>query len=147
MAVGRDAVQGGDVGPGGFIFVEIPVRSLQRAADFYAALFGWSFEVDDEAESWNFTPGRGGPMGRITMRRAAHGQGVLVFVAVDDVNATISRAIELGGGTSEPTTRIDVGEYAVFTDPDGTRIGLFHSHLAGRRQPGGLPGTSQRDED
>lgn len=100
---------------GSIVFVEIPVRRLARAADFSAGLFGWTFETDEQADSWYFTSGTVGPMGQITTRRPAGGVGTLVFVAVDDIGATVKCAIELGGGTGEQRTQVhpDVGEYAV----------------------------------
>jgi predicted enzyme related to lactoylglutathione lyase len=132
---------------GSIVFVEIPVRRLARAADFYAGLFGWTFEVDEQAESWYFTSGGAGPMGCITTRRPAGGVGTLVFVAIDDIGTTVKRAIELGGGTGEQTTRVhpEVGDYAVLIDPDGTRIGVFHSFLRGHRARPDLPGTTRRN--
>ena len=83
---------------GAIIFVEIPVRDLARAADFYAGLFGWSFEDDENVEGWHFTPGSGGPMGRIVTSRPAGVGGVRFTVAVADIAGTTSRAIALGGG-------------------------------------------------
>jgi len=74
-------------------------------------------------------------------------RGGLVFVAVDDISTTVKRATELGGGTGEQTTRVhpDVGDYAVLIDPDGTRIGVFHSFLRSHRSRPDLPGTTQRN--
>ncbi|HEY3002654.1 MAG TPA: VOC family protein [Kribbellaceae bacterium] len=132
--------------PGSIVFVEIPVRRLARAADFYAGLFGWTFEVDEQADSWYFTSGGAGPMGRITTHRPAGGQGTLVYVAVDDISTTVKRAIELGGGTAgQGQVDPDVGDYAVLIDPDGTRIGVFHSVLRGHRSRPDFPGTTRRN--
>jgi predicted enzyme related to lactoylglutathione lyase len=119
---------------GSIMFVEIPVRDLGRAADFYAGLFGWSFEHEDDADGWFFTSGGRGPMGRITIGRPAGHDGVRVTVAVDDVAATTRRAIELGGGTAEAdkTGRSDIGEWSVLIDPDGNRFGIFHGRIRGR---------------
>src|SRR5882672_9403425 len=78
---------------GSIMFVEIPVRDLGRAADFYAGLFGWSFEHEDDADGWFFTSGGRGPMGRITIGRPAGHDGVRVTVAVNDIAATTRRAI------------------------------------------------------
>jgi predicted enzyme related to lactoylglutathione lyase len=119
---------------GSIVLVEIPVRDLTRAADFYAGLFGWSFEPDD-ADGWFFTTGSGGPMGRITVGRPAGGDGVRVTVAVSDVAASAHRAIALGGGTTEASNSgsSDIGEWTVLIDPDGNRFGIFCGKLRGRR--------------
>ena len=116
------------------MFVEIPVRDLSRAADFYAGVFGWSFEQDDMATSWLFTTPGGGPMGAITTDRPAARDGVRIVVAVDDVSAATRRAIAFGGGTAETDRSIspDVGEFKVLNDLDGNRLVVFHGTL-GRR--------------
>jgi hypothetical protein len=119
---------------GSILFVEIPVRDLKRAADFYAGLFGWSFEPDD-TDCWFFTTGSGGPMGRITVERPAGRDGIRLTVAVPDVAASTRRAIELGGGTApgSSSTDSDVGEWMLLIDPDGNRFGVFRGKLRGRR--------------
>ena len=127
---------------GSIVFVEIPVRDLTRAADFYAGLFGWSFEHDD-ADEWLFTTGAGGPMGRITIGRTAGRDGVRLTVAVNDVAASTRRTIELGGGTAEAGSSgsSDVGEWTVLIDPDGNRFGIFHGRMRGRHHDRKRSGT------
>jgi predicted enzyme related to lactoylglutathione lyase len=126
---------------GSILFVEIPVRDLTRAADFYAGLFGWSFEHDD-ADGWLFTTGHGGPTGRITIGRPAGRDGVRVTVAVDDLAASTRRALELGGGTAEVDSSgsSDVGEWTLLIDPDGNRFGIFHGRMRGRDHGRKRPG-------
>jgi predicted enzyme related to lactoylglutathione lyase len=122
---------------GSITFVEIPVRDLNHAADFYAGVFGWSFEHDDVATSWFFTTPGGGPMGAITTDRPAARDGLRIAVAVDDVSAATRRAIALGGGTAETDRSLssDVGEFRLLIDPDGNRFVVFHGTL-GRRDTG-----------
>jgi predicted enzyme related to lactoylglutathione lyase len=119
---------------GSITFVEIPVRDLNRAADFYAGMFGWSFEHDDAATAWMFTTPGGGPMGAITTDRPAARDGARIVVAVDDVSAAAGRAITLGGGTAETDQSLsrDVGEFKLLVDPDGNRFVVIHIAL-GRR--------------
>jgi predicted enzyme related to lactoylglutathione lyase len=119
---------------GSIVLVEIPVRDLTRSADFYAGLFGWSFEPAD-AGGWFFTTGSGGPMGCITVGRPSGRDGVRVTVAVRDVAASTRRAIALGGGTTDArySGSSDVGEWTVLIDPDGNRFGIFHGKLRGHR--------------
>lgn len=119
---------------GSIVLVEIPVRDLTRAADFYAGLFGWSFEHDD-SDGWFFTTGSDGPMGRITVGRPSGRDGVRVTVAVRDVAASTRRAIALGGGTADASNSgsSDIGEWRVLIDPDGNRFGIFRGTLRGRR--------------
>jgi predicted enzyme related to lactoylglutathione lyase len=115
---------------GAIIFVEIPVRNLERAADFYAAMFGWSFE-DGSDSDWLFASGSGGPMGRITTSRPCGLEGIRFTVAVSDIERATSRAIALGGGTvaGSASSVADVGDFALLVDPDGNRFGIFHGNL------------------
>ena len=126
---------------GSIIFVEIPVRDLARAADFYAGLFGWSFENDDNVERWYFTSGGRGPMGAITTSRPAGRDGVRLSIAVADVTATVSRAIKLGGGTGDSSSAgvSDIGRHALLIDPDGNRFRIFQGKLGGRHKGRGTP--------
>lgn len=113
---------------GSIIFVEIPVRDLGRAANFYAGLFGWMFD-DRETDRWLFTPGGRGPMGAITTRRPAGPAGLHMAVSVDDVAEAARRAIALGGGPGD-TSRTEVGTRREIVDPDGNHFYVFESSLS-----------------
>jgi predicted enzyme related to lactoylglutathione lyase len=118
------------VRPGTIIFVEIPVRDLERSANFYASLFGWTFEEDpSNPHRWLFTPSGAGAMGRITNERPVGPGGARLSIAVDDVPTTAKRAIELGGA---PVAQIvgDVGNGVEIVDPDGNHLWAFHSSLS-----------------
>jgi uncharacterized protein len=130
---------GARVRTGSITFIEIPVRDLNRAADFYAGVFGWSFEHDDLASSWFFTTPGVGPMGAITTDRPSARDGLRIVVAVDDVSAATRRAIAHGGGAADIDTSVslDVGEFKLLIDPDGNRLFIFHGTLGrrGTREP------------
>jgi predicted enzyme related to lactoylglutathione lyase len=46
---------------------------------------------------------------------------------VDDIDAYLERAVELGGTKLVPATDLpgDFGKFAIFTDPDGNQVGLW----------------------
>ena len=119
---------------GSITFIQIPVRDLTRAADFYAGVFGWSFEHDEPSSSWNFTTPGGGPMGAITTVRPPARDGLRIVVAVDDIAAAVDRAIAHGGGATDSETAAspDIGEGKLLIDPDGNRLFIFHATM-GRR--------------
>jgi hypothetical protein len=51
---------------------------------------------------------------------------VTVYVAVDDLRATLDRAAELGGkAVIEPTAIPGVGAFALFQDPAGNVVGIL----------------------
>ena len=115
--------------PGTIVFVELPVRDLARAADFYAGLFGWSFEEDKENRNrWVFTPSGMGAMGAITTERPAGPGGARIAVAVDDARGAATRSIMLGGGPGETVTT-DIATYVDIVDPDGNHIWAYQGRL------------------
>ena len=123
---------------GAINFVEIAVTDLTRAANFYAGMFGWSFESAPDSRTWYFSTG-GGPMGAITTTRRPSSEGAHVFVTVDDIRGSVVKATQLGGWIEHDVMSGDpaVGEIAVVRDYDGNWIGLFHNRLAQRpAEPG-----------
>jgi predicted enzyme related to lactoylglutathione lyase len=115
---------------GTIVFVELPVRDLARAADFYAGLFGWSFEEDpSNPRRWVFAPPGTGAMGAISTERPAGPGGAKIAVAVQDAQATAQRAIDLGGGPGESVTT-DIATYVDIVDPDGNHVWAFQGSLS-----------------
>jgi predicted enzyme related to lactoylglutathione lyase len=114
---------------GTIVWVEIPVRDLERAADFYAGLFGWSFEPDEEHHRWIFAPPGRGAMGAITTARPVIRGGVKIGVAVESVRFSSNVAIELGGA---PTSEVAdaVGKAADVVDPDGNHLWLYQADFS-----------------
>lgn len=129
--------------PGTIVFVELPVRDLARAADFYAGLFGWSFEEDaTNPRRWLFTPAGRGAMGAISTERPAGPGGARIAVAVEDAQATASRAIALGGGPGESVTS-DIATYVDIVDRDGNHVWAFQGSLARAPDSGSSPGANR----
>ena len=119
--------------PGTIIFVEIPVRDLQRSANFYASLFGWTFEEDPvNPQRWLFTPAGSGAMGRITTERPVGTGGTRLTIAVDNVPATAARVVDLGGAPVATIVQ-DVGTGVEIVDPDGNHLWAFSSTLTSSR--------------
>jgi predicted enzyme related to lactoylglutathione lyase len=114
--------------------IEIPAHNPAAAGRFYADLFGWSVHTDPEFGDYHMfqvDPGPGG--GFVATSEATDGGQVsykpgdiLLYVATDDIDASLARAEALGGKTLLAKTEIPrVGWYALFADPTGNRIGLF----------------------
>lgn len=119
---------------GHFSWNELIANDTAAAANFYGKLFGW--------QTVPFTP-QGAPagappytlfkmdandMGVGGMAQPLH-QGVpthwVPYVVVDDVDASLVKASELGAKVILPTTSIgEVGRIAVIKDPQGATIGL-----------------------
>lgn len=112
---------------------EIRTHHLETAAAFYEALFGWKIthkETAGGSDVWIFEMGseprienlrRGG----IWQRPEGEALGIVAYILVDDIEATLERVAPLGGRVSNSKMPIGSGYGAFFTDPDGNVIGLY----------------------
>jgi predicted enzyme related to lactoylglutathione lyase len=104
---------------------EIGAKDATKVGDFYRQLFGWSVD--------NSMPGYGlvaaapdGIGGGILQQESDMPPYVTIYVAVDDLAASLARAEALGGKTVVPPTPIpNVGAFAMFEDPEGHMIGII----------------------
>jgi uncharacterized protein len=120
--------------PQPLVHFEIIGRDPARLRRFYTALFGWEFDTDwpiasmvSEAGNYGFTEGTKGegvPAG--VGGGAAFSPTVVVYIGVDDIDAYLAKAVELGGSrildqTASPSGTLSIGKFA---DPEGNVIGL-----------------------
>jgi predicted enzyme related to lactoylglutathione lyase len=105
--------------------VEWASTDLDRTKDFLSGLFNWNFKTwSEEYYLFSVADGPGGGIMRVD--KVDPGNSPVVYVEVDDIESTLGRVEELGGGIAQPKTEIpDMGWYAHFTDPDGNVIGLY----------------------
>lgn len=110
---------------------EIPARDLARAVKFYARVLGIDmhemtmgpakmamFPMDPEA------PGTGGALIESEGYTPSQ-EGSLIYLAVDDIEATLSKVSAAGGKTLVPKMNIgEHGNIAHFEDSEGNRVAL-----------------------
>jgi uncharacterized protein len=110
--------------PGGVSYLRIPAPDPQRAATFYATVFGWT--VDNDRENPSFADGSGHVIGHF-MRDlpVAGGAGVRPYVYVDHVPQTLEAALANGAEiVTEPYPEGNL-TVATFRDPAGNEIGVW----------------------
>lgn len=112
-------------------WIDLGIPDLDRAMEFYGAVFGWDFEVGPEE------------FGRYTMCRL-DGRAVAaimpnpeptatdfwwqVYLATDDCEATAKRVTEAGGRLVQPPDDVaDQGRMAIAVDPVGAQFGLWEA--------------------
>ncbi len=113
--------------PGTFCWNELLAANPGKAKQFYTQLFGWSTE--EMPGGMNYTifkqDGKsiGGLMARPNPQAPPHW---LAYVMVEDVDASVKRAGELGAKVLMPPMDIPtIGRIAVFTDVEGAPLGVF----------------------
>jgi predicted enzyme related to lactoylglutathione lyase len=110
----------------GVVHWEIGGRDLESLSQFYRELFGWepaSFDEDYRLVN----PGEGIGGGLMRCRRDVPPY-VTVYVAVEDLEATLEQVRALGGAPLvAPTPIPGVGAFALFQDPEGNTIGILRA--------------------
>jgi len=112
-------------GNGKVCYIEMPAIDADRSAAFYKAVFGWQIRqrgdghlafddtVNEVSGTW------------VAGRRAATEPGLLIYIMVDSVAATIAAVVANGGKIVQPIG-MDAPEItARFSDPAGNVIGLY----------------------
>jgi predicted enzyme related to lactoylglutathione lyase len=110
--------------PGGVSYLRIPAPDPTASATFYATVFGW--KVDTDRAIPNFQDGSGHVIGHFMPDLPVAGAaGVRPYVYVEDVRATLDRA--LANGAEPATAPYPEGDLTVatFRDPAGNEIGVW----------------------
>ncbi len=112
-------------GNGKICYIEIPTTDIARSADFYKRVFGWGIRTRGDG-STAFDDATGEVSGSWVLGRAPAGApGLLVYIMVDSVAATIEVVVANGGVIVQPIG-VDAPEItARFRDPSGNVIGLY----------------------
>jgi uncharacterized protein len=120
-------------------WLDLGIPDLDRAMEFYGALFGWDFEVGP-AEAGHYTTCRSGGL-RVAALAETLDPGATkfwwnVYLATADCDATVA-AVRAAGGrvVSEPFDVLDQGRMAIVQDPAGGQFGLWQgrSHIGCER--------------
>jgi predicted enzyme related to lactoylglutathione lyase len=113
-------------GNGKICYVEIPAVDIARSVAFYQAVFGWKTRQRSDG-SVAFDDGVGEVSGTwIAGRPPSSGQpGVLIYVMVDSVAATLDSILAQGGELVQPIGGDAPEITARFRDPAGNVFGLY----------------------
>ena len=103
---------------------EIGCRDTGVAGQFYSSLFGWSTQQVGPALMAD-TGSKEGIAGHFTALGHEPHHYTIFYVQVDDVVASLTKAVSLGGKMVVPKIDIPTGTFAWFSDPDGNVIGLW----------------------
>jgi predicted enzyme related to lactoylglutathione lyase len=116
--------------PGTFAWNELNTRDVSAAKAFYTQVFGWEAnDLDMGGMSYTeWKVGEKSVAGMMTMPDMVPAEVPahwLVYFGVDDADASVSKATELGATTVVPPTDIPPGRFAVLSDPDGATFAVI----------------------
>lgn len=135
--------------PGTFCWIELSTTDQQAARKFYGALFGWSVQempmgpgdVYDFYQLQGLTAAAG-----CKLRPEQISQGVpphwMLYITVEDADATAKRAAELGAKVIAPPFDVfSSGRMAVIQDPTGAMFSIWQPKDNQGTSISGEPGT------
>jgi hypothetical protein len=115
-----------------FCHVELNTDDPGKAKEFYGALFNWKFQdmpMGPHVYTGLDTGGKpGGGIQKKPMPEAP--TQWLTYVHVENVTATLEKAVKLGGTVVVPRTEIpNMGHFGILVDPTGAPMGLWEGPL------------------
>jgi len=112
-------------GNGKICYLEIPTTDVARSVRFYQGVFGWQVRRRGDGAS-AFDDGVGEVSGAwVTGRPPSPTPGLLLYVMVDSVAATVEAVLAHGGRIVQPIGADAPEMTARFADPDGNVLGLY----------------------
>jgi uncharacterized protein len=110
---------------GKICYVEIPALDIARSSEFYKQVFGWNIRQRGDGHL-AFDDGVGEVSGTwVQGRPPATTPGLMLYVMVDSVAATLEAVVTNGGEIVQPIGADAPETTARFRDPAGNVIGLY----------------------
>jgi predicted enzyme related to lactoylglutathione lyase len=105
------------------IHAEIRSADPDATRAFFGDLFGWTY-ADGALPGYTFVNTADGALPTAIGPVQGGSEAVLFFVGVDDVEATLRRAEELGGKTIQPAQQVPDVTFGVLADAQGHVVGV-----------------------
>jgi predicted enzyme related to lactoylglutathione lyase len=122
-----------DAKKGKFIWYDLMTSDPQAARDFYSQLIGWGTQEWEGDQAYTMWTNQQTPLGGVMelpeeAREAGAPPHWMAYVAVDDLEATVTKVTEAGGSVLHPATEVPgAGSFAVLTDPQGAAFAIYRS--------------------
>ena len=105
---------------------ELMTNDPEKCKAFYGGVFDWQFD-DQSMPGYTLVNTGAEPTGGIFSKPPEAPSPCLnVYFQINDIDATLAKATERGATVIVPKSPIpNIGEFAIFADPEGIPIGLF----------------------
>ena len=112
-------------GHGRLSYIQIPALDVRASAAFYEKVFDWKLRGGGD-NHFSFTDATGDMIGAwVTGRAISSEPGVLPYIYVHGVDATLERVVASGGALVKPPYPEGDLWVATFRDPAGNVIGVW----------------------
>ncbi len=116
-----------------FDWIEIRTRDVEDTAHFFEELFGWKVlqRIDEDGSPyWIFDTGQEPRLenlrrGAFWLRPANETPRTVAYIHVQDIDATLKKAVALGGKIITPKVAEGHAFRGYFATPDGNVFGLW----------------------
>jgi uncharacterized protein len=113
------------------MWFEVLGTNANKLRQFYADLFGWTFDVIPDVDYGVVKTGEArGVMGGIGKAHPGEQPWVTFYTETPDVTASLAKAEALGGRVVAPRTELPGAIVGVFQDPEGHILGLVEAAKA-----------------
>lgn len=113
------------------VHFEIQSRDPAKLREFYSALFEWNIEPPRGEEQYSLITSPDGIRGGIMQAPTSH-DCVTFYIKVEDIEAKLDEISAHGGSVIMPRTQIgEEKAIALFSDPQGNRIGIIETPYEG----------------
>jgi len=105
-------------------YFEIAGQNAVRLADFYRTVFGWDVTPGPFPNYFSLAKDAGAALAGGFRQEDAPER--VLYVKVEDLNATLAAVVQAGGRVLIPPTNVPgVVHFALFEDPSGNRTGIM----------------------
>ncbi len=113
--------------PNPFAHIELNTDDVKKAKKFYQSLFAWKLGDLPAMGGYTMIDVSGGTGGGMTKKPMPEAPTAwLPYVQVDDVKATMAKAVKAGARATLEYQEIgDMGAIGIFIDPAGAALGLW----------------------
>lgn len=131
--------------PGKFVWADLFTTDPVAATKFYTGLFGWTANIiEQKGKAYTVFSNGNHPVAGLAPRNTANSKRPsrwIGYIAVADINATLALVAPAGGEVRAPARKFPHrGTQAIFTDKEGSPVGLLQSSSGDSADDEPLPG-------